>query len=375
MGMSVAYQDARAEGNTITLSGFTLRVPGEERFTVGDLVFEGIAETPDGAYTADRASVADVDFEDGDVALRLVDIHAEGIVLPAEVSLDSFLDAGAELYRRISAGPLTVTDLDGNPVFGIDLLEMTNERAGEDGGIVTAYSVAGIWGDLSRVEDHEVQEFVDTFDMAQMHASLSGSGTWWPQSGRIAVEETAFHVDNLGGISMSLTAEGYTEDFYRETIKINHKLAEMMEAGYDIDGGQMQMASEAILDRLSEMSLVSTSLRYEDDSLFMKVLDMIGAEEGVDGETMKAGLKFMVPMALAELDDEDFKTMVRDALNAFVDDPRNVALYLEPEHPIDLVELGAIFDEVLLAELSFSQPSYAFADLVDLLGVRIVANQ
>src|SRR5690606_21595347 len=167
----------------------------------------------------------------------------------------------------------------------------------------------------------------------------------------------------------------YTEDFYREALKINYKLAEMMEAGYDIDGRQMQMASEAILDRLLEMSFVNASLRYDDDSLFLKILDIAGAEEGVDGETMKAGLQFMIPMALSEIDDEDFKTMVRDALNAFVDDPHNVALYLEPEHPIELTELGAIFDDVLLAELSFGQPSYAFADLVNLLGVRIAANQ
>ncbi|WP_281708427.1 hypothetical protein [Phaeobacter italicus] len=38
-----------------------------------------------------------------------VDIAAEGIALPAEVSVDTMLETGFNLYDRISAGPLTVS--------------------------------------------------------------------------------------------------------------------------------------------------------------------------------------------------------------------------------------------------------------------------
>src|SRR5690606_17052741 len=96
----------------------------------------------------------------------------------------------------------------------------------------------------------------------------------------------------------------------------------------------------------ADFKLASGSLRYEDNSLFMKVLDFIGAEQGVDGETFKAALAFMVPMALAEVANVEFKTMVNSAVNTFIADPQNFTISVAPEAPIAFSEFEARSDEI-----------------------------
>jgi hypothetical protein len=127
----------------------------------------------------------------------------------------------------------------------------------------------------------------------------------------------------------------------------------------------MMAMSEAMLEPLADIKLVNGAVRYDDNSLFMKVLDFIGAEQGVDGETFKAGLQFMVPMALAEVENTAFKTMVTSAVNTFIADPQNFTISVEPEEPIAFSEFEGMEAEV---------EADPFV-LVDLLNVQITANQ
>src|SRR5690606_28780725 len=89
MGLAVSYGSATAEGDTITVSDFTFTIPGEDPTEVpGDVIFEGVVETEDGGFTAERATIADIEYTDEEegISLSLANIAAEGIVLPAEVN-------------------------------------------------------------------------------------------------------------------------------------------------------------------------------------------------------------------------------------------------------------------------------------------------
>ncbi len=336
MGVAFTYGSASAEGDTVTISDFTISIAGEDDVEVpGDVVFTGVVETAEGGFTAERATIEDVDYTDEDegITLNFVDIAAEGIALPAEVSVDTMLETGFNLYDRISAGPLTVSDVEGNELFAIALME--------------------------------AQEAFATLGLEQFNASMSGEGTWWPETGEGTVSDVSFVVDDLGSISMDFAVEGYTEALYSELMKLNLKMAEMAEADIEMDDEQMMAMSEAMMEPLANVKLVSGALRYDDNSLFMKVLDLVGAEQGVDGETFKAGLQFMVPMALAEVENEAFKTMVTSAVNTFIADPQNFTISVEPEEPIAFSEF-----EDMEAEVE-ADPFV----LVDLLNVQITANQ
>src|SRR5690606_34967459 len=145
MGISFSYGSATAEGGNVTISDFTFAIPGEEPTEVpGDVVFEGVAETADGGFTAERATIADIEHtstmdDDGgeEVTVSLVDIVAEGIELPAEVSIANAVDIGFALYDRISAGPLTVSDAEGTELFAIDTFSVWVEEADAEGGVLT----------------------------------------------------------------------------------------------------------------------------------------------------------------------------------------------------------------------------------------------
>jgi hypothetical protein len=368
MGLAFTYGSATAEGDTVTLSDFTISIPGEDDVDVpGDVIFTGVVETAEGGFSVERAAIEDVEYTDEDegITLNFVDIAAEGLELPAVVSIDTMLEIGFNLYDRVSAGPLTVSDADGTELFAIDLMEMTVEDADADGGLTSAYQVTGIRADLSSIDEPEAQEIFEAFGLDQFNASMSGSGTWWPQTGEGTVEDVSFVVDELGSISMNFAVEGYTETLYTELMKLNLKMAEMAEADMEMDDDQMMAMSEAMLEPLADIKLVNGAVRYDDNSLFMKVLDFIGAEQGVDGETFKAGLQFMVPMALAEVENTAFKTMVTSAVNTFIADPQNFTISVEPEEPIAFSEFEGMEAEV---------EADPFV-LVDLLNVQITANQ
>lgn len=368
MGVVFSYGSATADGDTITLSDFTIAIPGEDDIEVpGDVVFTGVAEAEDGAYSAQTATIADFEYTDDEegISVSFVDIAAEGIVLPANPTIDTIIEVGYDLYDRISAGPLTVSDDEGNELFAVDLMEVTMEDPTEDGTIVSAYQVSGIRGDLSSIEEPEAQEVIEAFGLAQFNASMSGSGAWSPQSGMVTIDDISFVVDELGSISMNFAAGGYTETLYRETMKANLKMSEMMEAGVEIDDEQMAALSDSMLELMADVTLIDGAMRYDDNSLFNKVLDFVGAEQGVDGETFKAGLQFMVPMALAEVDDADFKAMVTSAVNTFIADPQNFTISVSPEEPIAFSQFAEMESEI---------ESDPFV-LVDLLNLEITANQ
>lgn len=368
MGISFSYGSAVAEGDTVTLSDFSITVPGEDSAEIpGEVVFEGVRETAGGGYTADRASIADFEYTDEDegISVSLVDIAAEGITLPGTLTIDSAMEIGLGLYERISAGPLSVSDSKGTELFAIDMMETVIDKPAADGSITSRYSVTGIRGDLGSIEEAEAQEAFDAFGITQLSGSMSGMGTWWPQTGRATVEDVNFTIDDLGSVSLNLALDGYTEDLYRDLIKTNLKMAEMADAGIELDDDQMLAMSEGILASMDGLRLESGSLRYDDASLFNKVLDFIGAEQGVDGETFKAGLRFMVPMMLTEVRNAEFKGMVNDAVNAFISDPQNFVISVEPDAPIAFAELESL-------EAEFDADPFA---LVDLLNIKIRANQ
>src|SRR5690606_33536009 len=138
------------------------------------------------------------------------------------------------------------------------------------------------------------------------------------ETGTLEIEDMSFIVDELATLRLAMTLEGYTTELYEEMMKLNLKLAEMAEAGEELSEEQMAQFDEAMMAHMADVALGDGSLRYEDASLFNKTLEFVGAQQGVDGETFKAGLQFMVPMTLAEVEDEDFKAMVTSAVNTFI---------------------------------------------------------
>src|SRR5690606_4195594 len=102
-GVNLSYESATADGDTIVLSNFTVTVPDEDPVELpGDLTFTGVAEGPDGSFTAETATVGDIEFEEDGIAVVAANFLVEDITLPATYSAADL--SSLFLYRHASAG-------------------------------------------------------------------------------------------------------------------------------------------------------------------------------------------------------------------------------------------------------------------------------
>lgn len=363
LGISVDYATAEVAGDTVILSDFTLSIPGEDAIEVpGEMIFTGVTEQPDGGYLVARATIADieVDNEKSDTTFSFRNVAVENIKLPGAIEYANLLDQAAGLYETLSAGPLQLVN-EGNDVFAIDSIAVSNDFDPAAGQLVTSMAIEGIRGDFTPMPDPEAREVLAALGLEQFSASLKGSSSWDIGAGRISIDDFAFTLDELGTLRASGSALGYTRALYQDMMKITVKMSDLAEAGDDVDTRAISGLETAMFDLLSQLEIESAKLRYEDASLFMKVLDFVGAEQGVDGATFANGLKFMVPMLLVDVPNAAFKTSVQSAVNAFVDNPQSIELVAEPQAPVSIGAFEAVIDD------PFS--------LIDLLNVSVRANQ
>lgn len=371
MGISVATEDATVEGDTVTLSNFTLSFAGTDPVALpGDLVFEGVIETENGGYTAQRAWISDIDTEidaehegDGPQSAHLVvrNIEMEGLTIPAEIALEDDIETlmNASFYDRISAGPFSVA-VDGTEVVTLESVEAWMDPDSQADTILSGFSLTGLSVALSEIEEPEAQEVFETLELETLGFDMAAEASWNFATGVMAVEDATLTFEDLGSLSFSGAVTGYTEAFYRDIMKINRKLAEMS-ADQTIPDEQMDAYTEATLAKMAELKLARASLRYDDASLFMKVVDLAAAEQGTDGATLLQGIKFSVPMMLMEVDNPPFVTMISTALNAFIDAPGNIAVSAAPDEPVGVDVMMAAEEDPMV--------------LIDLLNVQVTANQ
>lgn len=363
MGISVEYASAKVEGDTVTLADFSLSVPGEDDIELpGALVFDGVTETSGGGYAARTATIDDIEVDDAEegIAVSFRNVVVEGISIPGSINMADMLPATMSMYDTISAGPLSIS-IEGEEVFAIDSFSTQIERNDDFSEIVSSLAIEGIRSDLSAIPDDEAREVIEAFGLEQFNASLTGTSSWFPENGRATLDEFALSIDNLGTLKMSGAVLGYTKAVYQNLVKTNIKLAEQMQSADGWDDASMAQLDANMMALFSDMKLERASLRYEDASLFMKILDFVGTEQGVDGATFASGLKFMVPMALTEVPDAEFRASVTRAVNAFIDNPQSFEIVAEPETPVGI----DVFEDA--EDDPFS--------LIDTLNISVRANQ
>lgn len=363
LGVSVDYASAAAEGDTVTLTDFTIYMPGEDAIEVpGSLIFTGVTEEADGGYAVAKASIADIEIDDEkeDMTFSFRNIAIEGINIPAAIDYTNLLDQTVGLYEKLNAGPMNLS-VDGSQAFAIESISVWNDYDAAAGQLQTGMSIEGIRGDLTGVPEPEAQEVIAAFGLEQINASLSGTSSWDIESGRISLDDFALAVDNLATIRASGSALGYTRAIYQDVMKLTIKMSDLAEAGENVDGAAFSGIEDSMMALFAGIEIESVKLRYEDASLFMKALDFAGAEQGVDGATFANGLKFMVPMMLVEVPNAAFKASAQSAVNSFVDDPQSIEIVAEPETPVGIDALEVAIDD-------------PFA-LIDLLNVSVRANQ
>ncbi|PWW03387.1 hypothetical protein DFR52_10167 [Hoeflea marina] len=348
----LTYAAAELEGDTVTLVNARLSLPGTGEFGAGDLVFDGVAETADGGYTAETVSIDDVNATVEDTTVSMTGLEMSGLTIPAKPTLDSLTSMA--FYDGFSMGPMTVT-VKGEKVFSLAGAEGTVTRDG-DAGMDFEMTANGILIDLSQVKEPKTRDALDKLGYQKLSGTLALDMGWEADSGLLDMREYALTLDDVGKLDMSFKITGYTLEFAKALQE-----AQAAAAANPDKKAADQAAGIAMLGMMSRLSFVDASIRFDDASLTSRALSFAGAQQGVSGEQMGQALKGMLPLMLGQLNMPALQQQISAAASTYLDNPQSLTISAAPAEPVGFpMIMGA----------GMGDPK----QLVDLLGVTVSAN-
>ncbi|MVS99864.1 hypothetical protein [Devosia marina] len=361
MGYDLSFGEASLSGDTITVDGVTITMAGMDPMALdSQLTFSGVVENDDGSYFADSLTTPDLDIEFGDEHvghLTLVDMIAEDLWLPPEGETSA--EVLVQLVGRMATGPLTVTR-DGAEVIKIAGMEAVSEFAYDANdaleSIHSDVAITDIWADLStlREEEPEAGAIVEALGLTKISGNITQSVNWSMADGRMVFEESKLDFADIGALNFTADITGFTLDMLD---KIYAMQASDLDPMSEEAQAQQMMAGMEIAQALS---IAGASLRYDDAGLAPKLLDLFAAQSGVERAAFVESLKAMLPAMIAESGVTALNDVVVPPVSAFLDDPQNLEVAVNPASPTSVLVLAA----------AAANP----AGLIEALGLTVTAN-
>jgi hypothetical protein len=94
--------------------------------------------------------------------------------------------------------------------------------------------------------------------------------------------------------------------------------------------------------KISGVELHDLTIRYEDNSLLGRLLDLLAGEQGLSRNEYVQQISAALPFLLAALTHPQFRSELIQVLGAFLQDPRSLTLTIEPEPPISAGEIRSM---------------------------------
>ncbi|MNT53797.1 hypothetical protein D3C72_1909040 [compost metagenome] len=156
---------------------------------------------------------------------------------------------------------------------------------------------------------------------------------------------------------MSFGFSGYTLDFIKsmqETVKAQAANPNKEQAD--------QAASLAMLGLMQQLSFINAEISFEDASITKRAIDYAASQQGMTSDQLAQTIKGMAPIMMASLNVPELQNMVSAAINAYIDNPKNLSITAEPEKPVP-------FPMIMGAAMG------APNTLPKMLGVTVTANE
>lgn len=348
-------ESIEVNGNDVVLKGttFTATGPQEKSIMLGNLTLQDVTAEDGGAYHIDRIEFPEVNVTEEKTSFNVKDLYLAGVRVPGSTTGDDL--NSLMMYEEAHSGPITVTN-DGKQVFAISEASGSVSLAEDESSLSFEGSVTGIKANLTSVEDANSKDAIDGLGLQTVNGDISVSGSWEPASGTINLEDYTFDFTDIGSLSLSLALSGYTMDL----VKQFQETARTMQADPNNEQAQ-QAAGIAMFGLMQQMSFKSAQISFEDDGITKRGLDYAGKQQGSDGEQMAQMVKGMLPILLAQAKLGALQNEVSEAVNAFIDDPKNITVTAEPEKEVP-------FPMIMGAAMGAPESVPA------LLGVSVTAN-
>lgn len=344
-GSALTVEAMAKDGDVITLTGVTMTIANETKksaLPLGDFIFSGVSENDAGVYLAEKLSLADINHKTPDGTLSVTGISFENFELP-KPSKSAFI-----FYTSAKLDAVTLT-YKGEEVFRLRdaaaMLDANDDRT--ELGFDT--DVNSIWLNMASNVPPQQLAILSKMGYETIEASMDVDGSWNAETGLMRMTDLNIDVANAGKLSLAIAFDGYT--------------LEMAEALGSLSGIKNEKAVEAeMLKFVSQMNYISSSIKFEDQSLTNKLLDFQAEQQGTDRAALVQLAKAMMPFAMSGLNMPEFTGMISTAVGQFLENPQDIEITANPASPIPLTTL---------METGERQPQA----LIGAMNVQVKANQ
>ncbi len=349
-GIKLQTTGSELQGANVVLKGLSVATPEGTAEPFGDVTLNNVSETADGYLIGDISApaksypVTDGTWEFGGASIKNITLPATGTTDPAKKLI---------VYELAEIGPSRFKAADGAEFINFAGAKATMSKA--DGSVLSFdLSVPDISINTSVIPNNDPQfaEVVSALGLTNLQLQISAKGSWNMADGRLTLTEQVFGIKNAGKINFTADILGYTP-----------QLMDSMSADIKASAGQTDAEKGAkMMGLLQQVSVSGMSLRFDDESLVGKALDLIAKRTGQPKEALLAQAKGMAPMFLMQLQDPEFSTAATTALSTFLDNPKNLEIKFAPAAPVSVSQLVA-------------SGMAAPATLIKQLGLTVIANQ
>lgn len=350
----IKYDAATTDGDTVTLSSASLSQPGQPDLEVGELVFEGVAETGDGGYTAELLGFDNFNTTNQDTQIRVEGLEIRGLRIPADPSTATMQQM--LFYDAARVGPVTVT-YKGTEVFSMTGAQGTVTEQPDGSAMDTIATASGIVISVDQIEDPKARDMFAGLGYDKLRGDVRMDIGWELETGELDMREYAFTFNDVGRLNITMSISGYTMEF----IQALQQAQEAAATNSDPQAAQQAMGF-AMMGMLQQLTFNGATVSFEDASLTDKALAYAGKQQGVSGEQMAQALKAMMPLMLGQLGMPELQKQVSVAASAFLDNPGSFAISAIPAQPVAVpMIMGAAMGDP--------------RQLANLLNVQVTANQ
>jgi hypothetical protein len=314
--VGVTFGSVTLQGSDIIVKDMKISAKISEKesnaFTVSEVQLINVSETGDGQYTASGAVYTDLVVS----ADENFEMKMPKIVIDDLRTRDSSADKVPMpvVYKSAVGDDIVVNVKD--PKVTINVTQVKVELDNFSGDLPGSgnMSITGIDVPLSAFPPGPTSpealgyEGNLVFDVkANGHARYDTSG--------FALDEMTISAADMGTLSIGFDMDNYPNILNTE----NPNPMEMM-----------------------NVVLNSISLKYVDDSLAVRMLDMQAKQQGMEREQYVQQISMALPFMLSAINNQDFQNQVATAAGSFLSNPGTIELNVKPEKPMSAAEIMGI---------------------------------
>ncbi|QND52605.1 hypothetical protein HB779_12335 [Phyllobacterium sp. 628] len=352
-GGTLEYSNVETNGSTIILKDTKISSAGvKESFNAGDVTLSNVSDVSGGGFKIGSLTIPDIKFSpegEADSKITVEGIELDGLTLPAEGATEPL--AKMLQYEKGAVKHLTL-NAKGKDVFAADNMTVTVSPLTASAPVTFTSNVESFKADLSGVEDPKTKEALKTLGYQTVSGKIDFNGSWNIPDGRLNVEKFDFIADNAGTLGLKLDISGYTLDFIKG-------IREAVKTG---EGKPSEAQGMAMLGLMQQLSFTGASVRFDDNSVTNKALDYAAKQQGGKRADLVGQGKMIIPMMAAQLGNAEFAQALSTAVNAYLDNPKNIEIKAAPAKPVPFA---------IIAAGGMADPK----SLIKTLGVTVNANQ